>query len=637
MAPEVNGSVSGLARIALTGVAACLAFVLGARCTHASFSATANHATRAGDVYYVATNGSDSNPGTEAQPWRTVQKAADTLVAGDTVYIRTGTYPERVVPLNSGEEGSDIVYAAYPGETVTVDGAGVDVPEWAGLIDLTGRSFIQVSGLRVVNATTNPHNTGILVDTCDHVVIEKNYVANTNDSGIGVWTSTNVTVDGNEVNQVCQALWNECISVGGSNAVEVKNNLVHDCPKEGICTKDGSFNAKVFANEVHHTAAVGFYVDAQDEHTHDIEVFGNISHESPENGFALASEVGGLLENIKVYNNVAYGNGWCGLQVTACCIADHPMSNVQIVNNTFYNNGAGWGGGIYLENPQAQGVVIRNNICSQNLTFQIAVNQDVPVGYYGADHNLIDGFRGDPAEIRGDAYVEGDPLFANAAGADFHIQMGSPAIASGNADGAPPTDMDGVSRGNPPDIGAYEHQGSSTCTLACTAAVPGSAQASESVDFTGTATPSSACTGSVSFNWDFGDGSAHATTAQAQHAYASPGTYAWKLGASVSTASCSKAGVIAINPPVTPPYIRGVGKAGSPFRIKISGSNFQDGVQVFLGGDATPWGNTVRKSDGLLVLKGGASLKARFPSGQAVSIRVLNPDGGQATTTYTRP
>lgn len=43
-------------------------------------------------VYYVATNGSYSNPGTIDQPWKTIQKAADTLVAGATAYIRGGIY-----------------------------------------------------------------------------------------------------------------------------------------------------------------------------------------------------------------------------------------------------------------------------------------------------------------------------------------------------------------------------------------------------------------------------------------------------------------------------------------------------------------------------------------------------------------
>ena len=55
-----------------------------------------------GTTYYVAKTGSDSNPGTEAQPWLTIQKAANTMVAGDTVYIKQGTYTEQVIPQNSG-------------------------------------------------------------------------------------------------------------------------------------------------------------------------------------------------------------------------------------------------------------------------------------------------------------------------------------------------------------------------------------------------------------------------------------------------------------------------------------------------------------------------------------------------------
>src|SRR5512136_1705058 len=67
-------------------------------------------------VYYVAQGGDDSNPGTANQPWQTIQKAANTLVAGDTVYVRSGTYPEQVIPQNSGSASNYITYAAHPGE-----------------------------------------------------------------------------------------------------------------------------------------------------------------------------------------------------------------------------------------------------------------------------------------------------------------------------------------------------------------------------------------------------------------------------------------------------------------------------------------------------------------------------------------
>ena len=90
-----------------------------------SFISTASAIAHAA-TYYVATTGSDSNPGTEAQPWRTVQHAADTMVAGDTVYIRGGIYNENVQTMNSGNatEGY-ITFSPYSGENPTIDGTGI--------------------------------------------------------------------------------------------------------------------------------------------------------------------------------------------------------------------------------------------------------------------------------------------------------------------------------------------------------------------------------------------------------------------------------------------------------------------------------------------------------------------------------
>src|SRR3990172_3086259 len=48
------------------------------------------------NTYYVAKNGSDLSPGTEEKPWLTIQKAADTILAGDTVYVKEGTYIEDI-------------------------------------------------------------------------------------------------------------------------------------------------------------------------------------------------------------------------------------------------------------------------------------------------------------------------------------------------------------------------------------------------------------------------------------------------------------------------------------------------------------------------------------------------------------
>ncbi len=81
-------------------------------------------------------------------------------------------------------------------------------------------------------------------------------------------------------------------------------------------------------------------------------------------------------------------------------------------------------------------------------------------------------------------------------------------------------------------------------------------------------------------------------------------------------------------------------KVPAPFRLRLLGSNFQDGLSVKIGGSL--WGTTAdptrvkRKSATELLLKKGASLKALFPKGTPVEIRVQNPDGGETTVLYTR-
>jgi len=50
----------------------------------------------------VATTGNDANAGTSAAPFRTVQRALDVALAGDTIVVRAGLYRERVAFKSSG-------------------------------------------------------------------------------------------------------------------------------------------------------------------------------------------------------------------------------------------------------------------------------------------------------------------------------------------------------------------------------------------------------------------------------------------------------------------------------------------------------------------------------------------------------
>jgi hypothetical protein len=76
-------------------------------------------------TYYVSTVGSDSNAGTLALPFRTIQKAVSLMRAGDTCLIRGGTYRETVTPASSGTAGAPIIFVAYPNERVIISGANI--------------------------------------------------------------------------------------------------------------------------------------------------------------------------------------------------------------------------------------------------------------------------------------------------------------------------------------------------------------------------------------------------------------------------------------------------------------------------------------------------------------------------------
>jgi hypothetical protein len=115
---------------------------------YAAPQASANQLT--GNTYYVSTSGSDSNPGTEAQPWRTIGKAGNSVAAGDTVYIRGGSYKEVVSLSRSGTASLPIKFLAYPGETPIVDGDNYRLPtsSWGTILTISG-SYVQISGLEV--------------------------------------------------------------------------------------------------------------------------------------------------------------------------------------------------------------------------------------------------------------------------------------------------------------------------------------------------------------------------------------------------------------------------------------------------------------------------------------------------------
>lgn len=124
-------------------------------------------------VYYIAPNGNNSNTGSKSKPFLTIQKAQEAVVAGDTVYVRGGTYVmteaqiastagiwAHVTDINkSGTVGKRINYWAYPGEKPVFDYTNVKPANRRVSAFWVSASYIHFKGLEVtgVQVTITTH------------------------------------------------------------------------------------------------------------------------------------------------------------------------------------------------------------------------------------------------------------------------------------------------------------------------------------------------------------------------------------------------------------------------------------------------------------------------------------------------
>ena len=358
-------------------------------------------------THYVAMNGNDNNSGTESQPWRTISKAARIAKAGDTVYVKEGVYNEQVWVENSGSSNKWITFAAYPGQSVTIDGTGLAMGRDYGLFNILGKSYIKVTGFRIINSEYSgfyvTQSEGIPSSNIifSHNYLEKTWAAAIIMFGLSTAPAKNFIIDGNTLVQSHigdDPMAHEGITLGHNvDGFEIKNNFITDSFVGQINAKSGVFNGKIYNNTCTNSTYSCVYIDGWTNGASNIEVFENTVHDMVSkneddvvSGFNVASEQGGLVENISFYNNTAYNNSGTALMIAHYSIG--PVKNIKITGNTFYNNGIGYKerGGIYIDYDKATGVIIRDNIVSQNNEFQILSNNANTL----IDRNFINGFRG---------------------------------------------------------------------------------------------------------------------------------------------------------------------------------------------------------------------------------------------------
>jgi hypothetical protein len=117
-------------------------------------------------VAWVAPTGSDTNPGTAALPWRTIQKGIDSVAFGGTVNVGPGTYPESVTLRNdvtllgtAGAEYTSIIGGSETGVVFTGVGVGETIRGFTISGDVSGVSCLYSSPLISECVIKDSHNS----------------------------------------------------------------------------------------------------------------------------------------------------------------------------------------------------------------------------------------------------------------------------------------------------------------------------------------------------------------------------------------------------------------------------------------------------------------------------------------------
>jgi hypothetical protein len=432
--------------------------------THKEIS---NDVSSNSNTYYVSTTGNNENPGTLSSPWRTISYGVTQIAAGDTLYIRGGTYQEIINIVVDGTLTDPIIISGYPGEAAIVDGIRNTLPEHDSgtyLVNIEG-DYITFSNMTIQDS--GEHGIGVFgshskivylsihgnwrkgaglsgdYETAEYLYVYDNGIVNYQGSTGQDPTALTAGRSPNHATiRHCSVYrnWGIGLSTYESTHTILEDNISYDNFSNNVYISDAT-EVLFQRNLVYST---GF-----------MDMYGGV----PQTGIALWDEIyNPASARITIINNLVYGTKHCLKWLSGPLGDGSGMNQVMIANNTFVNSTEE--SCIYIkDSPIHYNTKFVNNIVLQeNNLPTIIVSASSGLDF---SHNLWS--KTPVAAARGPGDMIGDPMLAKidtfANPLWYQLLSGSPAIDHAVVLEEVIDDYWKNPRGIHPDMGASQYQG----------------------------------------------------------------------------------------------------------------------------------------------------------------------------------